>query len=106
MISRIFPGSNLSSQDCEVAGEGVLVHGQSKVITQVRSCVLFAGQTAGLQFVQLHSSAVHFALKAAVTVLSTSIVRLQVPVPLQPPPDHPTNIDAGSAIADKISESP
>jgi hypothetical protein len=39
-------------------------------------------------------------VNAAVTFVAAVIVTMQVPVPTQPPPDHPVNVDpfAGAAV--------
>lgn len=40
-----------------------------------------------------------FKVKDAVTLFAWSIVTLQLPVPLQPPPDQPVNEEPGSGFA-------
>ena len=85
------------------AGDGVSTPGQSKVFVQLLYCVLSKGQTAGLQSsAETQVSALQIALKVAVTVLSLSIVKLQVPVSLQAP-DQPVNVEPAFGVADRAS---
>lgn len=42
-----------------------------------------------------------FNVKVAVTLVSADSVTAQVPVPLQPPPDHPVNVEPGDAVAER-----
>jgi hypothetical protein len=51
-----------------------------------------------------------FDVKEAVTamsaVLSAVTTTTHVPVPLQPPPDHPANVDPDAALAARVTEVP
>ena len=40
---------------------------------------------------------------SALTVLAASMVTTQAPVPLQPPPLQPTNVDVGVALAVSVT---
>ena len=46
------------------------------------------------------------ALNVAVTVVSAVSVTVQVPVPLQPPPDQPANAEPAVALADSVTVEP
>jgi hypothetical protein len=41
--------------------------------------------------------------KVAVTALSAAIETVQVPAPLQPPPDHPANVEPVLALAVRVT---
>src|SRR5256885_873549 len=43
------------------------------------------------------------ALKVAVTALASSIVSVQGPVPVQPEPLKPANVDPGAGVADTVT---
>jgi hypothetical protein len=42
-------------------------------------------------------------LKVAVTLVAALTVTWQVPVPEQPPPDHPANVDPEAALAVSVT---
>jgi len=49
---------------------------------------------------------VTFAVKVAVTVVSTVGATTQGPVPLHPPPDQPVKLDPAAAVAVKLTDTP
>lgn len=104
------PGVNIYSQDWDSSGlGGTAAPRQPRINVQVRVFILFTGQISGPYGPHVHllSSEVHggtIALKVAVTDLSLSIVRLQVPVPLQAP-DQPAKVEPEFGAADKVSDS-